>query len=528
MIRNTTLETTVRIALLIGLVSASLSLSSLCAEEGSKKKRPWFSLKTEETEAARKAEAGVAFEEGPKISLEDIEIPESDQVIPDGLSLPNPPPGDNPLAIFWNDKEFVKRFAGSYGFLSGKEPKITATNEIAAYKAVREILATNATDGASVAISLLSTNITPDSSAVLDYTMATLHYQKGDNNKAVESYRTALEKWPSYLRARKNLALALVKDGNYAEATPELAKTIEEGGGDAVIYSLLGYSLMSAEKFMAAEAAYQNALMFDPAKEQFKRAILNCQVSQGKLVSASALADELLREHPLDDKLWELKARIQLQQQKMMEAALTYEILRKLDKASLANIMLLGDLYLSDGNLDMALDAYLEGIEKDGENDIKRSLRAINLLTGQGAWGQAKAMFTKVREIHKGKMSDEEELQLLKLESKAAIASDEGDKAVKVLEQIVSKNPLDGEALLMLGDYYKTAAEVEKAEERYNRAAKLDDFRATANLKIGQLLVMQRKYQVALEFLDKSLKEKPSDSIQRYRDAVERALRGSR
>ncbi len=509
--------------LVVLMILVSFAAGAEVVEKDEKKRRSWFSLKTPESEARRKAEeAGRPFEEGPKITLEDIEIPESSAEIPDDISLPNPPPADNPLAVFWNDKEFVKRFAGSYGFLSAVEPKVTSTNDIAAYKAVRDYVATNA----PMAIEILSTNLTADSSAVLDYTMGTLLFQNGKGKEAITHFQNAIEKFPSYLRAHKNLAFSLVREGKFAEATPELAKTIELGGGDAVVYSALGYALMSDEKFLAAEAAYQNALMFDPGKEKFKRAILNCQVAQGKLVSASALIQELLKEHPLDAKLWELKARIELQQSKTMDAALTYEVLRKLGKLSLANIMLLGDIYLSEGNMDMALHAYLEGIERDGDKDIARSLKALGLLTSQGAWEQADSMFKQIRKHHTGKMTEEEEMKLLKQESKAAMVNGEEAKAAKVLEQIVIKNPLDGEALILLGDTYRNQGEVVRSEERYDRASKLDDFRATAFLKMAQLQVQQRKYQEALELLDKSLKEKQSDSIQRYRDAVERALRG--
>ena len=51
------------------------------------------------------------------------------------------------------------------------------------------------------------------------------------------------------------------------------------------------------------------------------------------------------------------------------------------------------------------------------------------------------------------------------------MATGEGEKAIKTLEQIIEKDPLDGEALLLAGDYYAKNDQREKAEFRYQTAA---------------------------------------------------------
>ncbi len=98
---------------------------------------------------------------------------------------------------------------------------------------------------------------------------------------------------------------------------------------------------------------------------------------------------------------------------------------------------------------------------------------------------QARKLMAKIRSG--GALGPEDELKLLKLESKVAMSTGEGDKAVQTLEQIVEKNPLDGEALLLAGDYYARNGQPEKAEFRYDAAAKLDGFQADAFLKHAQL-----------------------------------------
>lgn len=58
----------------------------------------------------------------------------------------------------------------------------------------------------------------------------------------------------------------------------------------------------------------------------------------------------------------------------------------------------------------------------------------------------------------------------------------------------MKRNPLDGEALLLAGDHYARTGQREKAEFRYDAAAKLEAFSADAFLKQAQLKVAQQKY----------------------------------
>ena len=121
-----------------------------------------------------------------------------------------------------------------------------------------------------------------------------------------------------------------------------------------------------------------------------------------------------------------------------------------------------------------------------------------------------------------------DELKLLKLESKVAMSTGEGDKAIQTLEQIVQKDPLDGEALLLAGDYYAKNGQPEKAEFRYDTAAKLEGFQADAYVKRAQLLVQSQKYALAVEFLNKAQKAKPRDNVQRYLEKVDQIARAGR
>jgi Flp pilus assembly protein TadD len=171
---------------------------------------------------------------------------------------------------------------------------------------------------------------------------------------------------------------------------------------------------------------------------------------------------------------------------------------------------------------DLALDVYLEAIEMDGNGDVQRSLRAADIMVSRGEWEEASRLFAKIRTAHGTTMTEEETFKLLKMESKVAIANGNGQEALAVLEQIIEKNPLDGEALLMAGDFYSQNGDQEKAVFRYEMASKVSGFEADAWLKHAQILVRSQEYTKAIDLLERAQKSNPRDNVQKYLDSVQR------
>ena len=101
------------------------------------------------------------------------------------------------------------------------------------------------------------------------------------------------------------------------------------------------------------------------------------------------------------------------------------------------------------------------------------------------------------------------------------MASGSGEQAIEVLERIIGRDPLDGEALLLAGDFYSRNNQAEKAAFRYESAGKLQGFEADAWLKQAQLLVQSQKYVPAADLLRKAQKVKPRENVQRYLEKIE-------
>lgn len=435
------------------------------------------------------------------------------------------PVADNhPLAGVWNDPEFTRRLLGSYGFASEVEPRMTAEEQQFYKEKVVPLLR----EDSNKALAELQPRIKPESSALFDYTVGNIYFQGEDFTNAVKYFEQAVAKFPDFRRAWKNLGFALVRDGKYNEAIHPLSEAIVLGGGDGKAFGLLGFAYMNAGRYLSAEAAYKQAMLFEPDNLDFKLGLVKSCIGQASYDAALAMLDELLQRYPDNSNLWSIQANVYLQKDRPAQAAVNFEMLRRMGQATPENLATLGDIYMMQESKDLALAAYLESVEKDEWKHPARALRAAEILSSRGAWDEAGVLFKKVRSVAGGSLEAQDELKLLKLEARVAMATGSGEEGIKVLEQIIQRNPLDGEALLLAGDYYARNGQPEKAEFRYDTAAKLPGFEAEAMVKQAQLLVKSSKYAQAAEVLKKAQKVKPRDNVQRYLEKVEQLARGGR
>ncbi len=211
-------------------------------------------------------------------------------------------PLENPLRSFWNDPQWTKRFLGSYGFNSDIEPKLTA-EELIYYK---EKLAPLLRADPQKAADELAAKAKPDSSALFDFMLGQIDFQSGNLTNATRHYEAALAKFPDFRRAHRNLALALARQENLAEAIPHLTRTIELGGGDGQTFGLLGFCYLSRENYLSAESAYRNAILYNPETLDWKLGLVKCLIALENFRPANALLNEMLLANPDQETLWAL------------------------------------------------------------------------------------------------------------------------------------------------------------------------------------------------------------------------------
>ena len=117
---------------------------------------------------------------------------------------------------------------------------------------------------------------------------------------------------------------------------------------------------------------------------------------------------------------------------------------------------------------------------------------------------------------------------MLKIEARIAVAEGGGADAVRALEEIVSLDPLDGEAILLLARHYTRVNDPDRAIFYYERAEGIGVFEADARLRHAQVLVSQSRFQDAVPLLKRAQELKPREDVGRYLEQVERLARAQR
>jgi len=416
---------------------------------------------------------------------------------------------------FWNDPAFIRGFMGDYGFRSEVEPRIDKEEQFI----LREVIA-KAENRMEEAIVYLEEKTTDKTSAALDFALGTMYYQMGRLTPSEQTYEKALKKFPSFLRARKNLGFVQLSLGKLDAASHNLAQAISLGEADGISYVALGYCHLSLGRVVSAENAYRMGILLHPESTDARNGLVNCLLTTNRFAEALALLDELLETKPND--LFCHKARASALQGlgREEDAAVALETLRRMNQLDAAGTLSLGDLYHNLGLHDLSLAAYQQALAKKQKLSLNRYARAAKVLIDRGAYG---AGFKYLQEIEKtfGKgYSESDERTIRMLQAEVRIATGKRQEAARILEEVVQKHPLDGEALLLSARLASEELDYAQAALRFERAAKLPDFEVEALIGHARMLVGAKDYQQAADLLQRAQSLAPQPRVARYLQAI--------
>lgn len=432
--------------------------------------------------------------------------------------------GQSDLQTIWNDPVFKKQFVAGYGTNSEIEPRVTP-EEVAILEKIRPLMAENLPKAADT----LKKQMKPDCSAILDFTLGSIQFQQELFADALANYRKAVTKFPHFRRAWRNIGLVTVHDGDYDAAINAFTRMIELGGGDAYAYGLLGFAYSAQQDYQPAEIAYRNAMLLQPENSEWRFGLTRCAFKQTKFEDAAALLDVLIARYPDNAEFWLLQAQAFLNMKRPLEAAANFEAVDRLGKASADSLHTLGDIYVGENLLDLGARTYRRAIDIDVAQPVARPLRSAEMLAARGAVPEARQVTVHLREVCGAQMEEADRRRLLKLEARLSMAEGaESSETAGVLEEIVKLDPLDGEALILLGQHHSRQNEPDRAIFYYERAASIDAFEASAKFRHAQVLVGMGRYAEAVPLLRRAQEVRPREDIARYLEQVERLAKARR
>jgi tetratricopeptide (TPR) repeat protein len=421
----------------------------------------------------------------------------------------------------WNSKKFKTQFAESYIAATDIEPRVTTIERDDLMK-VQDLIGADKMDEAA---RLLEKSKGEAVSATYDFMLGNIYLQQEKLDEAVAAYEVAVEKYPKFRRAWRNLGLIHVQQGEFEKALPALTKSVELGDTESLTYGLLGFAYSSVDNNLAAESAYRQAVLLDPSTMDWKMGLARALFKQQRYPEAVALCSSLIDADPGRADLWLLQANAYVGLKQSLKAVENYEMVDQLGQSTVDSLNMLGDIYVNEGLYEMAVNAYIRAMDQNPDRNAERPIRACKVLVTRGALSETKTLIQHVEELHGAGLGPVDKKDLLKLQARIAVAEGQGEEEVRVLEEIVSLDPLDGEALILLGQHAARANEPEKAIFYYERAESLEKYEADAKVRHAQLLVSQGKYTEALPLLRRAQEINARDDIQKYLDQVERVAK---
>lgn len=420
------------------------------------------------------------------------------------------------------DPTQAQRFAESWLSETDVEPRVDALEG----EAYQQIVAAMAAEDTALALQLLAAQRGPAGNAMFDFMEGNLRYQSEELELAVAAFREAVVKHPRFRRAWGNLALASARSGDFAGAIEGFSRVVALGGADSTTYALLGIAHTNRRDYLAAESAFRMATLLDPKSQEWRMGLAECLFKQARFDDAIALCDSLLREAPERSELWLLQANAHARMGRPLDAAENLEVLHGLGKGTADTFNLLGDIYVNERLFELSRDSYASALDLAPEAGAARAVRAAGDLAARGALEESRALIERVETSAGSALDEAQRMQLLKLRARIAVASGAGDEQVRILEEIVALDPLDGEALLLLGQHYGRSGDPERAVLYFDRASGLPEHEAEAARGKAQVFVRMGLYADALPLLRKAQTLDPRDSVQQYLEQVERFATG--
>jgi len=447
--------------------------------------------------------------------------PEPSVATPVPAAAPAPAPRTDDLT-YWQDPDFRRRLAESYVAETETEPDLTELER----ESLPEVFDRIGAGKLEEARVLLEKQRTPSSSAQVDFILGNLNFQQDRLEPAVAAYRVAVQKHPRFRRAWSNLGLCCARQGQYREAAEAFARLIELGGGSAADYGILGIAYTNLGDWLAAESAFRMAALLEPGRDDWKMGMAEALFRQERFAETVALTKGMIAAKPERSELWMLQANAFARMQRPLEAAQNLEMVDRLGKSTPESLFLLGDIYTNEELFDLAADTYLRAFDAGTSPRPERALRAAQGLGVRGANEETTRLVARIQERFGAELGDEQRRDLLHLRVRVAMATGAGDEEAAVLEEIVSLDPLDGRALLLLGQHEARADHPEKAVFWFERAAQIEAVEADARIAHAQLLVKQNQYAEALPLLRRAQSLQPRENVQQFLERVERAAQG--
>jgi len=427
---------------------------------------------------------------------------------------------------YWKSKSFLAAFNGSYKINAQIEPFVT-TAERGLLVEVQGLMAKGEREAA---LAKLKASALSKTSAAVKFNTGNIAFELGDLDEAKKYYAAAIKEFPSFLRAKQNLAFVYAREGKYDDAFPLLLDAIKLGSQEGSVMGMVGYCYQQKENFTSALQAFKNAQLTEPDNIEWKIGEAYCYDSLGENQKALNLYETIVKERPdaIDYRL--LLVNLYQRVGQVEDAIVNLEILRRQKKLDVSNLYLLGALHLSDGSDVIGANVIREVLKSDKLKDADIALNAVDFVIDRGQMGLAAEFHSLISPQLTEKGEAQQRYKRLKARMLILTKKDE-ENAEVILKELIKADPLDADSLYWLAQYEVTQNEKDLALLHFQQAYTGNGkYKHSALLERGKLLVSMQRYDEALQDLKKyqdHAEGLQAEQLQAYITAVENLVQAS-
>jgi tetratricopeptide (TPR) repeat protein len=394
-------------------------------------------------------------------------------------------------------------------FLKDREPEMTV-EEYTLYEKVLTMLSSNP-DFAVKLLEAMGNDKEPPSPA-FEFILGNAYYAAGQTDKSEAKYLSAVKRYPSFLRAWVNLGVLYFATDRYKEATPCFSKAITLGDRDSSTFGMLGYSLEKEGNIVSSEMAYMQALSGDPGNADWKEGLLRIFVEGKQFPRAESLVKTIIKDRPSEYQFWLIYANILLSEGRKLDATVLLEAASGMGVANPEELSLLGDLYADQDLVPEAASAYRRVLASSTELGEPKLLHFARILTEDGKFKEAQDLLDSL----KPKISPAGEVEFLQDRADLLVSQKQWPEARSELEKLLKLAPLNGKALISLGNTYIAEEDVARATFAFEAASRVPSTAYVANLNLANIELKNRHFAKCVEDLEKALSIQKSDAVEDF------------
>lgn len=353
------------------------------------------------------------------------------------------------------------------------------------------------------AISMLTKAVTKKDEPRLLFMLGNCYFLGSQFEKAITCYKKAIDKDPSFIECKKNLARVYFAAKKYRKASKESREIIAKDPRDTKIFFLLGQSYYMSGETTSALEVFNQLLIHRPDDVNVRiwliRALLGIDSKK-----AQKVCEESIRVDPTNVMLLELLGRIYIANNNYDKAIDTFETLRFLGKSNTKVLFMLADLYMNQRMYPEAANTYEEAIKgiKPQSDDLLRLAHA--------RW---------LAQDHRGSLDickdilklDPKNYQVYLLMGKILLEIRDEQKALEVFQKVNSIKANVGEAFLGMGQIYLKRRLYIKAMNCFLKASRIKGTKAAGFAGLAEVAFARGRLDDAIKYYQDALSYEPSN-----------------